>query len=244
MKVVQKALFSTLMLACMAMITPANAQTKEDTTKSRAVLFKIHDVKPVVNDDGAVTRCDFMATFYNRSNDSLRYAKLEMGWTDKISEQYFSEEDEETEKKPEQNQRGNTKVVEKVGDIVAIVDIPALGSHKQTSVKASVKTNKCFLLMDKLEFKVNSCALVGPAEATSSRRRSDNASAPTECVQLFEYVSSDNPEYYDEFKEISYSEQEKLIADEKKQDVKDLDVGYKQVVGNLEKAQKTLKDIQ
>ena len=246
MKVAKKVLCSTLMLACAALVAPANAQTQEDTTKARAVLFKIHDIKPALNADGVVTHCDFMTTFYNRSSDSLRYAKLEMGWSDKVSEQYLIDEEKEADKNaPEQGRRNNNKKEEvKIGDVTTVVDMPALGSHKQVSVKSSVKTNKCFMLLDNLEFKVNSCALVGAAESLSNRRRSDNTTAPAECAQLFEYVASDNPEYHDEFKDISYSEQERLVADEKKQDISDLEKIHEQVVSNLEKAQKVLKDIQ
>ena len=68
MKIVKKALYSTLMLACFSFVTSVSAQektaTKVDSTKPRAVLFKVHEIKPVENEDGAITHCDFLVTFY------------------------------------------------------------------------------------------------------------------------------------------------------------------------------------
>ena len=60
---------------------------------------------------------------------------------------------------------------------------------------------------------------------------------------MFEYVNSQNPEYYDEFKNISYSEQERLLSDEKKQDISDIESTYETIVGNFEKADSIVNNI-
>ena len=158
MKIVKTA----LMLACASIITTAQAQTPESTSKPRAVLFKLHDIKPVMNTEGMVTHCDFMATFYNRTEDGLRPAKLELGWTDSVTEKYQIGEEvtEEPQNKKINNYRNTAKQV-KLGDVTTVVDMPALGSYKQVSVKATVETEKCFLLLDNLNFRVESCDLVG-----------------------------------------------------------------------------------
>ena len=44
-------------------IAPTNS-ANEPTTKSDAVIFKIHDITPVT-DNGVVTGCDFLITLYN-----------------------------------------------------------------------------------------------------------------------------------------------------------------------------------
>ena len=114
MKIVKKALYSTLMLACATMITSAQAQTTTEattTTKPSAVLFKIHEIKPVVNTEGVVTNCDFMVTFYNRTTKGLRPAKIEMGWTDNVSNRYeIGAEYKETTKVEEKINASLTKL--------------------------------------------------------------------------------------------------------------------------------------
>ncbi|MBQ2811585.1 MAG: hypothetical protein IJF12_05395 [Alphaproteobacteria bacterium] len=245
MKFTKKTFFSTLMLALTVATVPALAQTEEDTTKPRAVLFKIHDIKPVSNADGMVTHCDFMTTFYNRSTDSLRYAKLELGWTDKVSDKYFNNEENLEEEQPKAESRNNKKDNEVLGNVTTVVDMPALGSYKQMSVKSTLKSDKCFLLLDNLNFKVKSCSLVSSDSAkTNARARANADAAPAECAQLFEYVNFNNPEYYAEFKNVSYSEQERMIAEDQKQDISDLETSYQGVVRNFQKAQSVLDDIQ
>ena len=73
---------------------PVAAQVEENTTEDEglvsvvdeaqpAVLFKIHDVKPIRNRDGNVTDCEFNATFYNRSNNNVNKIVLNLTWQDK-----------------------------------------------------------------------------------------------------------------------------------------------------------------
>ena len=242
MKIVKKALYSTLLLACAAMISPVNAEEAktDDTTKPRAVLFKLHDIKPALNADGAVTHCDFLVTFFNRTDESFRSAQVAMGWTDEVSERYFSEEGSEEAPAPVRNMNKG----DKLGSITTKVDMPSLGSYKQASVKASVKTDKCFLLLDELEYKVESCTMIGKEEKASGSRRRAKSSATSECANLFEYVDSKNPEYYDEFKNVSFSEQERMIAEGIKHDTGDLEETYKAAIKNFEKVQDTLGHIQ
>ncbi len=252
MKIVKKALYSTLMLACVSMLNPAQAQTEEATSKPRAVIFKLHEIKPVMDTEGVITNCDFIATFYNRTDDSIRQAKIELGWTDNVSDKYVidpeaEEQEEVVVSKPFMRSSRNNKQEEKLGDIITTVDMPSLGAYKQVSVKGTVKTEKCFLLLDNLEFKVSSCTIVGKdtETKTSSRRRSAaTKEAAPECANLFEYIDSQNPEYYDEFKNISFSEQERLFADDRKQDISSLESTYEQVIKNFEKAEKIIGNIQ
>jgi hypothetical protein len=250
MKIVKKALYSTLMLACATMITSAQAQTTTEattTTKPSAVLFKIHEIKPVVNTEGVVTNCDFMVTFYNRTTKGLRPAKIEMGWTDNVSNRYeIDAEYKETTKVEEKRVASSRKQDEKLGDILTSVDMPSLGSYKQATVKASVATEKCFLLLDNVSYRVATCSIVeeGEDNNTSRRRSAGRNNASAECVNLFEYVDSSNPEYHDEFKTISFSEQERIMLEDRKQDVSTLENSYNEIVKNFEKVEKTISNIQ
>ncbi len=256
MSIFQKAWCSTLALFFTAGAFTVQAQeavpVEAQTTKPRAVLFKVHDIKPVENTEGIITHCDFLVTFYNRTTDSLRQAQIDMGWTDKVSERYMidaedSEEDSTSNRTRSSRSSRNSEPV--LGEITTSVDMPALGAYKQATVKGSVKTEKCFLLLDNLEFKVASCSIIGQNDNNSSSSRSSRRSRVTsnrntsECANLFEYVDSKNPEYYDEFKNISYSEQERLTSNEKKQDISDIEASYNTIIKNFERADNIINNI-
>lgn len=249
MNIVRNAVCGSLALALGMGAFAAQAQeaSAEQTTKPRAVLFKVHDIKPVENTEGVVTHCDFLVTFYNRTPDSMRQAKINMGWTDEVSERYVIDSDEVKTKPVSRNSvRGQQNNAKNLGPITTSVDMPALGSYKQATVKGSVKTEKCFLLLDNLDFEVASCSIIGRDnnDAVSDRRRRIAATRSTsECAGLFEYVDSKNPEYYDEFKNISYSEQERLLKDEKKQDTSDIEASYEEIVKNFDKANSIVNNI-
>ena len=49
-----------------------------------AVLFKIHDVKPLRDRDGNVTDCEFGVTFYNRTNSDVNKIAMDLTWTDEV----------------------------------------------------------------------------------------------------------------------------------------------------------------
>lgn len=244
MKIAFKTLCASLTVALG--MTALNAQAQEaqtDTTKPRAVLFKIHDIEPATNADGVITHCDFITTFYNRTNDSIRQAKIVMGWNDDVSARYITDDVASKETAKPAANRGSKQEDE----IMTTVEMPALGSYQQTSVKSSAKTEKCFLLLDKLNFNVESCSFVGKEDASDQnerRRRITAGKNNSDCAKLFEYVDSKNPEYYDEFKNISYSEQERQLKNQKTQDISDIDAVYGEVVTNLEKVTGVLNNIQ
>lgn len=248
MSIVKKALCGTLVLAFGAMAFSVQAQnaSQQPSTKPRAVLFKVHDIKPVENTDGVITHCDFLVTFYNRTTESLRQAKLDMGWTDEVTERYVIDENEvKTASSASRMQNRNARA-SSMGDITTSIDMPALGAFKQATVKGSVKTEKCFLLLDNLDYNVASCSIIGKdTEQQQGTRRGRVATSRnnSECANLFEYVDSKNPEYYDEFKNISFSEQERLLSDEKKQDTSDINAAYDNIMKNLEKTNSVLINI-
>ena len=74
----KKVFLSVLGMVMAGCVSAANAQQSAQEN----ILFKIHDVQPVKNADGAVVACDFDTTLYNRSNSALRAAVLNLTWTD------------------------------------------------------------------------------------------------------------------------------------------------------------------
>jgi len=187
--------------------------------KPQAILFKIHDIKPILNSDGVVMSCEYTATFYNRTPLSLRQAKLDFGWTDEISDLFPIDETapaEKTEDKPSKN----APKVESLGTIQSSVDVPALGSLKQVSVRGTAQTDKCFALFDTLKFKVSNCNVLNQESSPENRPLRVNG-GDSSCTALFTYVNSEHPEYYGEFKAISYEEQ---IQQEKTQEEKEQEI--------------------
>jgi hypothetical protein len=251
------ALGTTLLLASFGAYAedPAAAKEEEDTTKPRAVLFKIHDIQPVIDADGAVTECEFNVTFYNRTNDSFRLAKLNFGWQDSITGRYLTDEPSKPVE-PAQNQstRGrsrrslsNMSAIDEANvqamDIQTNIEMPSLGSYKQATVKGSVRTDKCFLLLDKLAYTVTECNIIGKVEQEQTARRARGDQGSAACKELFEFVDSKNPEYYDEFKDISYSESERLTNDANEKEIKDFTNAQKKIMDDLNEADKILDSI-
>lgn len=247
MKTAFKTLCSTLTIVLGLSAGMANAQeAQEETTKPRAVLFKIHEIKPVINSEGVVTSCDFLVTFYNRTTESFRQAKLNLGWTDDVSGRFLTEEFEESQPASNQNNRNSRLPQKNNSEITTTIEMPSLGSYKQASVQGNVKTEKCFLLLDKLDFQVESCNMIGKEEAENQNTRRQRINAgrnASECASLFQYVDSKNPEYYDEFKNISYSEQERQLNGVKLQDTTDIQNAYDNVNTNLNKTSDILTQI-
>lgn len=253
MKSVQKALF-LMMCAALWNVNGALAQeatAPEQSSKSRAVLFKIHDITPVENTEGVVTSCDFLVTFYNRTPEGMRPAKINMGWTDDVSERYFSDEETPAEDAAAQKQtrqvRQNRREETTLGTITAGIDMPTLAAGQQTTVKGTIKSEKCFVLLSNLNFKVENCGILGRENTqnpTSRRATTLSAASLGECANLFEYVDPKNPEYYEEFKSISYTEQENLLKNEKKTNLDNVNAKSDEIVSKIEKVEGILQNIQ
>ena len=223
--------------------------------KPQVILFKIHDIKPVLDTEDNIVACDYTATFYNRTPINIRQAKIQLGWTDKVSERYLienvgseepqtNENDDENqeEKAPEvQRQAGS---VENLGTFRSTLMIPALGSLKQVSVQGQVDTDKCFVLFDNIQFNVSSCHILGQETMPDTRRgRVDADKDQLGCASLFAYVNSKHPEYYSEFKKISYEEQMEHEKTQEEQEKEMIQTIGKAISSNLDKTDSVLEEI-
>ena len=63
------------------------------------------------------------------------------------------------------------------------------------------------------------------------------------CTGAFDYVNTQNPEYYSEFKDIPESELEKQAEEKKKQDAAALESLQKQSLEKIEEVSKILSDM-
>jgi len=213
--------------------------------KPHVILFKIHDIKPVVDADGVTTSCNYVATFFNRTPTGLRQAKIDLEWTDSISAQYLNDDPmtklEKTEEPKGAEIKDSVKPV-KVNprDVVrATIDVPAIGSLKQFTIEGSVDTDKCFMLFDDVKYNVSSCSVL--ETETKKVKKADEKKDP--CANMFQFVNSKNPEYYGEFKEVSYEElkEQKKTAEEKEQE--EIKAAKEVVAKNFEEVKTILSGI-
>ncbi len=88
---------------------PAWAEDGEDSDElvssidesQPAVLFKVHDIKPLKNRDGKITNCEFNITFFNRSNKNVDNATVNLTWKDEAIGNVIEDEKELAKRKME-----------------------------------------------------------------------------------------------------------------------------------------------
>jgi len=209
---ISKTVFTT---AFALMMATGIETVKAEETADNAILFKVHDVVPVKNSDSEVIACDFNTTFYNRSPLVLKEASVELIWHDASLENIIN-----AEKKADAAQNGNGRGYSKTErsseqDIKVMMEVPTLKPYKQATVKERVNTDRCFLLIEKLEYALRTCNVESVTDKNRRKRSGNN-----ECTRLFQFVSPENPQYYQEFKEISVDEQQ-LQEDNKRREEQD-----------------------
>ncbi len=188
-----------------------------DDDATEELLFKIHDITPVENRDGEVIACDFNTTFYNRSGYTLKEAMLDFTWKDTSLEGVIKQEKAEDAQKHNRNaNRAYSETERRSSDTVNImVEVPAMKPYKQVTVNNRVNTDRCFLLIEKVDYSVKSCSAEGLSGGRSARR----ASQESPCGRLFKYVTPEDAQYYLDFKEITPDEESRR-EDAKKQESK------------------------
>lgn len=254
-----EAVLCTLLTAGMAV--SANAQDAQDSTqelvnpetvfaaKSQSVLFKIHDVKPVLNTDGVVSSCSYTVTFFNRTKKAIRQAKIDFGWTDRVSDLYMIENSAQSPMEasdaapmaPKDKKAGGDLVAN--NEITSSITLPSLGVLKQVSVQGYADTDKCFALLDDVNFKVKECVLLTVENSGDLKNDSANDQFNA-CAGLFAYVDSKNPEYYGEFKEIAYAELQDRAKTEEEQETEQLKTVGKAIDDNIAKTSEYLSSIE
>lgn len=221
---------------------PAQEMT---SSKSEAVLFKIHDIKPVMDSEGIVKSCEYTATFYNRTHVVIRQAKIDLLWQDNITKLFPLEQKEEnTEVKDIKNAEAPVAPAEEGEKIQSSLNIPSLNPYKQVTLQGNVSTDKCFALFDNLTFQVSECNTLNTEESTNARvNRANDAKNQNVCSSLFTYVDSKNPEYYDEFKEISYEEEVSNAKAAETKETSMIEKAESEIVSNIEKVKEVLAKI-
>ncbi len=200
------------------------------------VIYKIHDIAPVKDNDKVVS-CDYSITFFNRSTNMISDLSMELQWLDEVIEEQIQKEKQEkvVDKKSKISGYGKSKTEEyTTKSILSSFSVPPLAPSKQVSLKQNVQTDRCFLLMQKPEIKVLSCLYSA---------QNTEASAGV-CQDMLRYISPNEGDYYTDFKPISYDDKKKQIEEENEIEKKELDEVYNSALGAVNSITATLKTMQ
>lgn len=234
MSFMNKFIASGLTLGLAMCLTAASyaepAKEIEKTSDADAILFRIENIKPMANEDGMTDKCSFLVTVYNRMDKKVEKIDMDFRWLDTISKKYQIVGDE-------------VKVVSNMRDaetyIYKHVDLENIFPHQQKSFEQIVSTDKCYLLLDQLDYKVNNCVAEGDKIRMQDNRPMNSGS----CINRFNYINSKNPEYYSEFKDVPDSVLEQQAEEAKQHELSDVEKSYNQAMENLGKVHEELDKI-
>lgn len=217
---------------CLSTASYAEEKNKEieKTSDADAILFRVENIKPLANEQGLTDRCSFLVTVYNRMEKKIEKIDLDFRWKDSIAKKYQIVDDD-------------VKVVENMKDaetyINKHIEIEEIYPHQQKSFEQMVETDKCFLLLDQLEYKVNDCVAEGDTIKTRNNQKLNRGS----CIDRFNYINSKNPEYYSEFKDVPDSVLEQQAEETKAHELSGIENAYNQAMENLGKVKEELDKI-
>ena len=218
-------------------------QQKDDnaTTRPDAVIFKIHDIDPVL-ENGVVKGCNYTITLYNRTSINFRTFTINLSWPDAVDERFKFDRYvesilgvEEAEKqydlfgKEEASKPAQTSVT-----------VNAFGADKQISMRSYMDNEKCYLMLTDAQYSVSPCDIARNMDTIGSFGLSAEQSV---CTNLFQFVSPKNPEYFGEFKKISATEEARQSESAESRELSDIDVIINKIVENLGTSDKTLTNI-
>lgn len=225
----------TLVLSLLSFI--ASGSVCQAQLSNQEVIYKIHDISPV-KEDNKVVSCDFSITFFNRSPEMVSNLSLNFSWLDEVVDNQIKAEKQE--KVFDANGRiagynGKSKTEQFTAKKISVdVAVPPLGSAKQISIKSNIKTDRCFLLMQKPKLMVQNCRY-------GSTQSEGTAGI---CKGMFRYISPEQGDYYNEFKPISYDQEKQEQEDLAKKEKQELDNIYENALNSVKRISETLKTMQ
>lgn len=216
-------------MPAVAQVAPARAageKTVSESSEPQMVIFRVEDIKPITNANGMIDKCSYLVTAFNRMEKTLKNARLELQWADNISAKYVIKD-------------GGVSIVDKGNEKTVVADtveLREIAPHTQKSFEEEVETDKCFLLLDNVEFKAYDCIMDGIGAVTRGEDKG-------ECSGLFNYIDSKNPEYYSEFKDLPDSVIKKQAEEEKVRELSLISKLHDQIKDDMDKTVQTLEKI-
>jgi len=230
MKLINQFILPVLAFGCAFISTASVAAENVATSEANAILFRIENIKPVENEDGLTDKCKFFITLYNRLDKDIKEVNMHLQWSDNIAAKYVIDQDKVV---AVDNAKQAVTLVEK--DIV----LEKIPSHKQKSFEEYVDTDKCFLLLDQLTYKVDNCIAEGDKVVYKDNKLIGKGS----CISNFNYINSKNPEYYSEFQDVPESVLEEQAKAAKQQELDEINQINENTVKSLQETVKILEEI-
>lgn len=214
----KKLLGSLCILSCIVNASPVTAADNND-----ALLVKVHDVKPIKNEKGITTNCEFTTTIYNRSSSDISELNIELNWFDEAAKDTIQQE--------KNMDNGNMRRTQDFisSDVRSTISIPVLKKSTQKSIQSKLNSERCFMLLEDAKINVKSCKSGG-----TSRKET------VSCEALFQFISSKSPEYYTEFLNISLDTQKEEDKKEREKISKELDDIFEKLEDNMKKTSRIL----
>jgi len=219
--------------------TPATENAEKPTTRPDSVIFKIHDIKPVL-DDGVVTGCDFTMTLFNRTSINFRSFTINLAWNDVVDEKFKFSRYMESYLGPDDFAKQKDFIEDDTPSqpLQTNISVNAFGANQQISVRAHVNSDRCYLMLGTASYNVAPCEIARNLDTASNSNINNK-----ECTKLFEVVDTANPEYFGKFKQISSTEEAIQNDIIEKKELSDIDDVISKIVENLGLSNKALTNI-
>lgn len=225
----------TFVLSLLGVLAVSSVSKAQEATPE--VIYKIHDVTPV-KEDNKIVSCDFGITFYNRAPQMVSNLSLNFSWLDEVVDNQIKAEKQEKVVDETGNvagYNGQSKTEEFTPKKISLdVSIPPLAASKQISVKANVKTDRCFLLLQKPILSISSCRY-GNTQSEEMMGM---------CNSLFNYISPEEGDYYTDFKEISYDQEKEDQDAQAQKEKEELESIYENALNSVKRISDTLNSMQ
>ena len=241
--------FFAIMALGVSVLSPAssiasvdtNKKEGDPTTRSDAVIFKVHNVEPV-SEEGVVTGCDFTVTLYNRTSLNFRSFTVNLEWEDKVDERFKFDKYIEGVMTQEELEKFKDVIKEEKNakPLTSSITVNAFGADKQVSVRSHIDSEKCYLMLSDAKYTVSPCDI---ARKLDESKGMSFTADKKECSDLFQFVSTKNPEYFGKFKRISLTEEAQQEQIAESHELSDIDIVIGKIVDNMGVSDKTLNNI-
>ena len=188
-----------------------------------AILVKIQDIKPIKDKNGITTSCEFLSTIYNRTNMDLSEISFDLAWVDTAVKNTIAIE-QNINPNGRNNLSGTADYISP--DVISQISIPVLKRNSQKSMRGTINTDRCFILLEDAKIMVSYCK-------QNTKGKADKMQDIQSCQSLFKYISSKSPEYYTDFLAVSMETQKEMDIKEKQRQSEELDTLFKNAEANM-----------
>ena len=257
---------SSLCLGTFVSVTGAQSQNVVQPVhvdERNAILIKISNISPIKDKEGFIKSCEFDTTFYNRTDNLVNNAKVELRWQDAAIGSVIEEEKrlaaEAAREEIEAPKRRRAGAVVAGGggasataqttseEVVLLLDVPTIEADKQVIVRNTIQTDRCFLLIGEASITVRDCSLSAPQQPAPEVR--GRVAMPTSsasgagCAGMFKHVSPKDAQFYKAFKKLTINEQRALEMSAQQRIKQEIEDEYQRVLSTLNETSEILKTI-